>query len=132
MDRESFKVYIKTYTQTLQTIYIDIAKIIGTKLDTLNYEIDRPKGKNKNVVGLMKDDLVEKIVLESPALRPKTCSYLNNDGDESKKAKQWGLLMKPSCTFSNIPYFMLHTNIKDSKNRETPACIAVLCIYRPD
>ena len=72
MDTESFKVFIKTYTQTLQKIYIDIAKNIETKLDTLNYEIDRPKGKNKNVVGLMKDDLVEKIVLESPALRPKT------------------------------------------------------------
>ena len=47
MDTESFKVYVKTYTQTLQKIYIDIAKIVGTGLDTLNYEIDRPKGKNK-------------------------------------------------------------------------------------
>ena len=58
-----------------------------TKFDTSYYEIYRPKGKNKNVIGLMKNVIVEKIVLESATWRQKTCSYLNNDDDKNKKAK---------------------------------------------
>ena len=42
-----------------------------TKFDTSYHEIDRPKGKNKNVIGLMKDIIVEKIVLQSATLRQK-------------------------------------------------------------
>ena len=39
-------------------IYIDIAKDVETKFDTLNYKLDRPlpKDKNKKVIGLMKDE----------------------------------------------------------------------------
>ena len=36
-------------------------------------------GKNKKAIGLMKDELL--------ALRPKTYSYLTDDGKEHKKAK---------------------------------------------
>ena len=37
--------------------YKDIAEDVKAKFDTSNYEIDRPfpKGKNKKVIGLMKD-----------------------------------------------------------------------------
>ena len=37
--------------------YKDIAEDVKTKFDASNYEIDRPfpKGKNKKVIGLMKD-----------------------------------------------------------------------------
>ena len=50
----SFIVYIKT-----DYIYKDIVEDVKTKLDTSNYELDRslPKGKNKKVIGLMKDVL---------------------------------------------------------------------------
>ena len=39
------------------------------------------------VIGLMKDDLGGKIMTESVALRPKTYSYLMDDGGSDKKAK---------------------------------------------
>ena len=36
----------------------DVAEDVETRFDTLNFEIDRslPKGKNKKVTGLMKDE----------------------------------------------------------------------------
>ena len=42
-----------------------------------------PKGKNKEVIGLMKNELGEKFV----GLRAKTCIYLKDDGIEDKKVK---------------------------------------------
>ena len=56
MDTAGFTVYIKT--EDVET-YIKIAKYVETKLDTLNYELDRPlpEGKNKILIGLMKDIL---------------------------------------------------------------------------
>ena len=46
-----------------------------------------PTGKNKKVIGLMKDELGEKIMTEFVALRPKTYSYLMDNGNSDKKAK---------------------------------------------
>ena len=39
------------------------------------------------MIGLMKDELVGKIITEFAALRPKTYSYLMDDGNSDKKAK---------------------------------------------
>ena len=52
MDTESFILYITT-----DDIYKDIAEDVETRFDTSNYELDRPlpKGKNKKIIGLMKD-----------------------------------------------------------------------------
>ena len=84
MDTDSFIVYIKT-----KHIYVDIAKDAETRFDTSNYELDipLPKRKNKKVIGLMKDELGGKIMINFAALRSKTYSYLTNDNDENKKAK---------------------------------------------
>ena len=71
MNTDSFIVYIKA-----DDIYIDIAGDVETKFDTWNYELDKPlpKGKNKKLIGLMKNELGEKIVTKLPGLRAKTSS----------------------------------------------------------
>ena len=46
-----------------------------------------PIGKNKKVIGLFKDEQGGKIMSEFAALRPKTYSYLVDDGGCDKKAK---------------------------------------------
>ena len=76
--------YIKT-----DGIYKDIAEDVKTRFDTSNYELDRPlpKGKNKKVIGLMKDELGRKIMTKFVRLRAKTYCFLIDDGSEDKKAK---------------------------------------------
>ena len=82
MDTDSFIVYIKT-----DDIYKGILKDVETIFDTSNHEWDRPlpKRKNKKVIGLMKDELGEKIKTKFVGLRAKTYSYLIDDGSEDKK-----------------------------------------------
>ena len=84
MDTDSFIVYIKT-----DYVYKDIAEDVETTFDTSNYELERSlsKGKNKNVIGLIKDKLGRKIMKKFVGLRAKTYSYFIEDGSEDKKAK---------------------------------------------
>ena len=84
MDTDSFVMNIKT-----EDFYKDIANDVEKRFDTSNYEVNRPlpTGKNKKVIGLMKDELGGGITTEFVALRPKTYSYLTDDCKENKKAK---------------------------------------------
>ena len=84
MDTNSSITHIKT-----DDFYKVIADDVEKRFDTSNYEVDRPlpTGKNKKVIGLMKDELGGKIMTEFGDLRPKTYSYLTNDCEEDKKAK---------------------------------------------
>ena len=68
LDTVSFIGYIKT-----DDIFKDIAEDVETRFETSNYELDRPlpKGKNKKVIELMKDELVTKIVTTFVGLRTK-------------------------------------------------------------
>ena len=83
MDMASFIMSIKT-----NDFYKYIANDVETRFDTSNYEVNRPlpTGKNKKVIGLMKDELGGKIITEFVTLRPKTYSYLINNCKEDKKA----------------------------------------------
>ena len=71
MDPDSFIMNIKT-----EDFYKYIANDVEKRFDTSNYEVNRPlpTGKNKKVIGLMKDDLGGKIITEFVTLRPKTYS----------------------------------------------------------
>ena len=84
MDKGSFIVHVKP-----DDIYKDIAEDVDTRFDTSNFEIDRPlpKGENKKVIGLMKNELGGQIMKEFVGLRAKTYSYLKDNNDEDKKAK---------------------------------------------
>ena len=84
MDTDSFIMNIKS-----NDFYKDIANDVEKIFDTSNYEVNRPlpTGKNKKVIGLMKDELGGKIITEFVTLRPKTYSYLTDDDKEDKKAK---------------------------------------------
>ena len=73
IDTDSFTVYIET-----DYIYKDISEDVETKFGSL---------KEQKVIGLMKDELGEKIMNEFLGLRAKTYSYLINDGSEGNKAK---------------------------------------------
>ena len=46
-----------------------------------------PKGKSKNVIGLMKDELGGKNMTKFVGLRARTYSYLIDEGSEDKKPK---------------------------------------------
>ena len=83
MDTDSFIMNIKT-----EDFYKDVANDVEKGFDTSN-EVDRPlsTGKNKKVIGLVKDELGGRVITEFVALRPKTYSYLTDDFKEDKKAK---------------------------------------------
>ena len=61
MNADMFIVHVKA-----DDIYKGIAEDVETRFDTSNYELERllPKGKDKNVVGVMKDGLGGKIMNE--------------------------------------------------------------------
>ena len=84
-DTDSFIMSIKT-----NDFYKDIAYDVDRRFDTSNCEVNRtlPMGKNKKVIGLMKDELGGKIITEFVTLRPKTYSYLTDDCKEDKKLKE--------------------------------------------
>ena len=84
MDTDSFIMNIKT-----EDFYKDVSNDVEKRFDTSNNEVDRPlsTGKNKKVIGLMKDELGRKIITEFVTLRPKTYSYLTDGCKEDKKAK---------------------------------------------
>ena len=84
MDTDSFIIHIKA-----EDFYKDVEDDVEKRFDTSSYEVNRPltRGKNKKVIGVMKDELGGKIMTEFVALRRKTYSYLMDDGGSDKKAK---------------------------------------------
>ena len=68
---------------------IIIGNDVEKGFDRSNYEINKPlpKGKNKKVIGVMKDELGGKIATDFVGLRPKTYSFLINNDSQDKKAE---------------------------------------------
>ena len=100
-DTDSFITYIIT-----EDFLEDISNDVEAWYDTSNYvENDirpLPIGKNKKVIGLLKDELEGRIMKEFCALRAKTYSYLMDDNSEIKKSKgtkKRGI--KPELMFEN-------------------------------
>ena len=85
MNTGSFIAHVKT-----DDIYRDIAKDVETRFYTSDYELDRPlpMGKNKQVIGLMKDKLGGQIMKKFVGLRANTYSYLKDNDDEHQKSKR--------------------------------------------
>ena len=84
-----------------------LQKDVETRFDTSNFVLVRPlpKGKNKKVFGLMKDEFGGQIMKEFVGLRAKTYSYLKYNNDKDKKAKD-----KEKCVIKhNINFKIIKT-----------------------
>ena len=82
----SFIIHFKT-----GDFYKDIADDVKKWFDASNYEDNKrpfPRGMNKKVIELMKDELGEKILKEFVAIRPKTYLHLADDDSNVKKANK--------------------------------------------
>ena len=84
MNTDSFIMNVK-----MEDFHKDIANDVEKKYDTSNYVSERPSpiGKNKKVIGLMKDELGGRIMKEFFGLGSKCYSYLMDDGEVDKRAK---------------------------------------------
>ena len=69
MDKGSLIIHVKT-----DVINRGIAVDIETRSDTSNFELEHCLRKNKNIIGLMKDELGGQIMKEFIGLRAITCS----------------------------------------------------------
>ena len=83
MDTDSLIYSIKT-----EDFYPDISPDVESRFDTSGYPNDGsrllPVGKNKKVIGLMKDELGGEIMKEFVSLRPKMYSYRAGNSEPKK------------------------------------------------
>ena len=96
--------------------YKNIAEDVEIRFDTSNWELDRPlpKGKNKKVIGLIKDELGGKIMTKFVGLRAKSYSYLIDDGKEDKKAKGTKkCVIKRKLKFENYENYLEATKLEN-------------------
>ena len=105
-DTDSLVYCIKT-----KDFYADIMDDVEERFDTSSYCSNRPLpiGKNKKVIGLMKDELGGAIMTEVVALRPKLYSFRQLDGSEDKKCK--GIkkcVVKKTLTFEDYKNCLLN------------------------
>ena len=85
-DSDSFIIYIKT-EDFFQDIFNDVEKWFDTSNYAKNDKRPLAIGKNKKVPGLFKDELGGTIITEFVALNPKAYAYLDDYGNDHKKAK---------------------------------------------
>ena len=88
-------------------IYKDIAEDIEKRFDTSIYEVGRPlpMGKNRKVIDLMKNELGGQIMKKFVELQRKTYSYLKDNDDDYKNAKD-----TKRCVVKRRPNFQDYKN----------------------
>ena len=88
-------------------IYKDIAEDIEKRFGTSIYEVGRPlpMGKNRKVIGLMKNELGGQIMKKFVELQRKTYSYLKDNDDDYKNAKD-----TKRCVVKRRPNFQDYKN----------------------
>ena len=102
MDTDSFVYDIKT-----EDFYKDIAGDVETRVDTSGYVDNRPSskmlpiGKNKKVIGLMKDELGGEIMKEFVSLRPRMYSYRVGNSEPKKCKGIKKCVVKKTITFND-------------------------------
>ena len=106
-DTDSFIINIIT-----EDFFEDISNDVEKWFDTSNYnkkdKIPLPI-KKKKVPGLFKDELGGKIITEFVALRPKAYAYLDDDGNDHKKAKGTKkCVIKQKLMFQNFKNFLFN------------------------
>ena len=108
-----FILYIKR-----DDIYKDIVEDVETRFDTSNYELDRPlpKGKNKKVIRLMKDELGGKIMTKFVGLIAKIYSYLIDDSSEDKDKGTKKCVIRRKLKFENYKNCLEATQLENKIN----------------
>ena len=98
IDTDSFVYDIKT-----EDFYKDIAEDVEARFDTSGYVDNRPLpvGKNKKVIGLMKDELGGEIMREFVSLRPKMYSYRVGNAEQKKCKGIKKFVVKKMITFDD-------------------------------
>ena len=98
MDTDSYVYDIKT-----EDFYKDIAEDVETRFDTSAYSNNRPLpiGKNKKVIGLMKDELGGEIMKEFISPRPKMYSYKVGNTEPKKCKGIKKCVVKKTITFDD-------------------------------
>ena len=102
MDTDSFVYDIKT-----EDFYKDIAGDVENRFNTSGYSNDRPSskmlpiGKNKKVIGLMKDELGGEIMKEFISVRPKMYSYRVGKNEPKKCKGIKKCVVKKTITFDD-------------------------------
>ena len=85
-DTDSFIYEIET-----EDFYKDISEDVKDRFDTSDYPENHPSGiptgKNKKVLGMMKDEAAGKIIKEFVGLRAKLYSFVMENGEENKRCK---------------------------------------------
>ena len=74
----------------MENFYDDVAGDVKERFNMSGFTQNRhlPMGEHKKVIGLMKNELEEKIMTEVVALRPKSYAYRKLDNMENKGCKR--------------------------------------------
>ena len=109
VDTDSFIFHVET-----EDFYKDISNDANNRFDTSAYSKDLnrplPIGKNKKVLGMMKDELCGKVMTHFCALRAKTYSYFMMVKKKTKLKEQKSVLLKKKIKFDDYRAFLFNNN----------------------